>query len=267
MKAFVFNIDTCSGCYCCQIGCKDEHCGNDWSPFSKPQPDYGQFWLKIHEYERGNIPHVKKTYIPVICMHCKDAPCITSCPIEGALYQRPDGLVIIDPIKCTGCQNCIDACPYGVIYYNKNLNIAQKCAGCAHLLEKGWETTRCADNCAHDAISFGEESDISSLINKAEVWHPEYNLITRVSYIGLPKRFVAGTVYDPSTKEVVIGANCTLSGTAGDKSTTTDEFGDFWLDGLANGTFTLTINSNGKTKIITGDVSEKDIGLGDIALS
>ncbi len=66
---------------------------------------------------------------------------------------------------------------------------------------------------------------------------------------------------------MVIGANCSISGAVGSKSITTDEFGDFWLEGLGEGAFTLTITSGGKTTTITGDTTGKDIGLGDIALS
>ena len=45
MKAFVIDLSICNGCYCCQIACKDEHVGNDWTPYAKPQPDTGQFWI------------------------------------------------------------------------------------------------------------------------------------------------------------------------------------------------------------------------------
>ncbi len=138
MKSFVIDVAKCSGCYCCQMACKDEHCGNDWSPYAKPQPDSGQFWGRLECYERGSIPKVKTTYIFVPCQHCENAPCIASCPVEDALYQRSDGLIIIDPQKCSGCQSCIDACPYNTIFFNKDLQIAQKCTGCAHLVERGW---------------------------------------------------------------------------------------------------------------------------------
>ena len=37
MKAFVIDVSICNGCYCCQIACKDEHAGNDWTPYAKPQ--------------------------------------------------------------------------------------------------------------------------------------------------------------------------------------------------------------------------------------
>ena len=38
MKAFVIDISICNGCYCCQIACKDEHVGNDWTPMPNPSP-------------------------------------------------------------------------------------------------------------------------------------------------------------------------------------------------------------------------------------
>lgn len=272
MKAFVIDIAICNGCYCCQIACKDEHVGNDWTPYAKPQPDTGQFWLKQNEFVRGTVPKVKMNYLPVLCMHCDEAPCIPACPIEGALYKRDDGLVIIDPVKCTGCKNCVDLCPYGVIYFNDGLNIAQKCTGCAHLLDGGHaiDVPRCVDACPTEALKFGEESELSDLISKAEILHPEFKAKPRVYYLNIPRKFVAGTVYDPVAKEVIIGATCTLSGSNGSKklTATTDGFGDFWLEGLEVGTYSLKIEAKGfAAKTIDSISTEKDVNLGDIALS
>ncbi len=36
------------------------------------------------------------------------------------------------------------------------------------------------------------------MIAKGETLHPEFGLKTKVTYIGLPKKFIAGTVYDPA---------------------------------------------------------------------
>jgi Fe-S-cluster-containing dehydrogenase component len=272
MKAFVMDVTKCSGCYCCQLACKDEHCGNDWMPIARPQPDTGQFWGKMHEYVRGTVPKVKMSYVFVLCQHCAPAPCIAACTI-GAIYTRPDGLVIIDPKKCTGCKSCVDSCPYGAIYMNESLNLAQKCTGCAHLLDRGWpiKEPRCVDVCPHEAIKFGEEAELSSLIAKAEVLEPNFGAKpkVRVYYIGLPEnhRFIAGTVYDPGAKEVVIGATCTLTGGGGPFTATTDGFGDFWFKDLKVDTFSLKIEAAGKTKTISPISTEKDVNLGDIPLS
>lgn len=264
MKAFVIDVGICNGCYCCQIACKDEHVANDWTPYAKPQPDTGQFWLKQHEFVRGTVPKVKMYYRPILCMHCDDAPCMPSCPIDGAIYKRDDGLVIIDPVKCTGCKNCVDACPYNVIYFNEDLNIAQKCTGCAHLLDSGWKEPRCADACPTGALKFGEGSEFKDLIKKAEVLHPEYKAKPRVYYLNIPRKFVAGTVYDPKEQEVVIGATCTLSLNGKKWTTTTDNFGDFWFEGLNVDKFSLKIEKDGKSKIIGSINTEKDVNLGDI---
>jgi tetrathionate reductase subunit B len=266
MKVFVIDVARCNGCYDCQIACKDEHVGNDWTPYAKPQPDVGQFWLKQNEFVRGTVPKVKMSYVPMLCVHCDDAPCIPACPIEGGIYKRDDGLVIIDPTKCTGCRNCVDACPYGVIYFNEDLNIAQKCTGCAHLLDNGWTVPRCVDACPTEAIRFGEESQFGDLLSRAEVLHPEFATKPRVYYLNLPKRFIAGTVYDPIEKEVVVGATSTLTDlTSGEKFTaTTDGFGDFWFENLEVGTFSLKIEKDGKAKTIHPVSTEKDVNLGDV---
>ena len=269
MKAFVIDVARCNGCYSCQIVCKDEHVANDWSPYAKPQPDTGQFWLKQTEVTRGTIPKVKVAYRPILCMHCDEAPCITACPIEGGIYKRHDGLVIINPGKCTGCKNCVDACPYGTIYFNEDLNLAQKCTGCAHLLDRGWKEPRCAEACPTQAIRFGEESELVDLISQGEVLQPESNARPRVYYLNLPGKFVAGTVYDPVAEEVIIGATCTLTDTANGKklTATTDGFGDFWFNDLKDGTFSLKIESDGKARTIDAISTEKDVNLGDIPLS
>jgi tetrathionate reductase subunit B len=268
MKVFVQDIAKCVGCFSCQIACKDEHCGNDWMPYARPQPETGQFWRKQEEIFRGAVPKAKLAYVPShMCNHCDDSACIKACE-AGTISKRDDGLVLIDPAKCDGCRNCVDACPYGNIWFNEQLKLAQKCTGCAHLLDRGWPINepRCVDACMTGALRFGEESEFSAEIAKAEVLHPEYGTKPRVYYLNLPKRFIAGTVYDPGAKEVVIGATCTLSGD-GTGTCTTDGFGDFWFEDLEVGTFSLTIEADGKTKTISDISTEKDVNLGDIALS
>jgi len=270
MKVFVIDVNLCVGCYACQFVCKDEHVGNDWSPIAKPQPDTGQFWMRLDEHICGAVPKVRMHYIPNPCMHCDEPPCVPPCPVEGALYKREDGLVIIDSLKCTGCRSCVDACPYDAIYFNEDLNLAQKCTGCAHLLDGGeWRVPRCADACPTEAIKFGEESEFAAEIAAAEVLKPELGAKPRVYYLNIPRRFIAGTVYDPVAKEIIEGAVCTLTGLGGATQTvTTDGFGDFWFHGLAEGgTYQLVIAAEGfASQTFAGISTEKDVNLGDIPL-
>jgi tetrathionate reductase subunit B len=285
-KVLVIDITKCNGCHNCQIACKDEHCGNDWSPIAKPQPLTGQFWNKVVDRVRGQVPKVKVTYEHTICQQCDDAPCLKACS-EKAIYKRPDGAVVIDPTICKGSHNCIEACPYpGVIFFNEDLRIAQKCTFCAHLLDKGWTETRCAEVCPTGAFTFGEEEDLADLIAKAEVLRPELGTKPRVYYIGLPRTFVAGTVYDPEADEIVEGALVTLrvagsgapaaaqAGTdaaaapAGFEATAvTDDFGDFWIDGLERGAYAVAIEKEGYASVELGPIAvDKDLNLGDLPM-
>lgn len=63
-KAFVIDVAKCSGCYNCQLACKDEHAENDWTPYAKPQPLTGQFWCRVTDHVQGTIPKVRIHYIP-----------------------------------------------------------------------------------------------------------------------------------------------------------------------------------------------------------
>ncbi len=268
-KVLVIDLNKCNGCYNCQIVCKDEHVGNDWTPYAKPQPDTGQFWTKINEMVRGTVPKVRITYHHDICQHCDEAPCIKACTVQ-AIYKRDDGIVIIDPEKCRGHKSCIEACPYKVIYFNGDLNIAQKCTFCAHLLDKGWKETRCSDACPTGAFTFGEEKDLKDLISKAGPLRPDLKVKPRVYYIGLPKKFIAGAVYDLEEDECTEGATATLKNLeTGDKFTIkTDRFGDFWFEELKSGTYSLLIEKKGYQSYMMEpiDATERDVNVGDIKL-
>ncbi|MDR0850951.1 MAG: 4Fe-4S binding protein, partial [Clostridiales Family XIII bacterium] len=119
-KVFTVDVSRCNGCFNCQLACKDEHVDNDWTPYAKPQPEIGQFWVKLNETVAGTIPKVRIHYTALLCNHCEKTVCADVCR-AGAVYKREDGLVIIDPEKCNGCGDCITACPYDAIYKNDAL--------------------------------------------------------------------------------------------------------------------------------------------------
>jgi len=280
-KVMVIDVSRCTGCYACYVACKDEHVDNDWSPYTKPMPDTGAHWLRIDERERGKTPYVKKSYIPILCQHCDNAPCIPACPV-GAIEKRKDGIVFINPDKCNGCTMferplCIDACPYGVIYFNKELKIAQKCTLCAHLLDGKdpmWKhgVPRCVDACHNEVFVFGEETDpkIKELIKKAEVLYPEHGTKPRVYYLNMPKPFIAGQVIDPAADEVVIGAKVTAKDLVSGKeyAVETDELGDFWLKELEPGhRYLVKITKDGyHEKVVGVVVADKDVSLGEVKI-
>ena len=188
---------------------------------------------------------------------------------DGAVYKRDDGIVIIDPVKSRGQEQIVDSCPYGVIFWNEETQIPQKCTFCAQRLDQG-QMPRCMMACPTDAIKIG---DFTQLMRDAAKYgptqyHPEYKTQPQVFYIGLPRIFITGALVDGSG-ECLKGARVIATDTAtkaivGD--TTSDAFGDFWFDGLdLNKTYSITINAAGKTKT-TMVTPQTNTDLGDIQL-
>lgn len=270
----VVDITKCNGCFNCFLACRDEYCGNDYPPYSAAQPYSGHSWMRVAEKERGKYPKVKVAYTPIPCMQCEKPSCVEAA-LNGAAYQREDGIVIIDPAKAVGQKEIMNACPYRVIYWNEEKNLPQKCTFCAHLLDKGWKEPRCVEACPMGALLFGDLNDPSSEIakviasGKTETFHPEYDLKPKVKYIGIPKRFVAGEVLFKDKKdECAEGVTVTLKGDGVEKTTRTDNYGDFEFEGLeADKEYTLLVEHRGyafkKIKVRT----KVDVYTGEIVLS
>jgi len=267
MKVFIIDVAKCNGCYSCQIACKDEHVGNDWPPFALSQPDTGHFWLKLEEKTHGSVPKVKVAYTAKPCMHCDSAPCILAG--GDAVYKREDGLVIIDPEKAKGKKELLDSCPYDAIFWNEELNLPQKCTGCAHLVGEG-RPPRCVEVCPTDALSFGEEEEFGDLILKAEVMLPEAKTKPRVYYLNLPYNFLAAAIFDPLADECIEGATVILTNQETGKKETTlsDDFGDFWFKRLKPATYSIQIQKEGYLPLKIDDIKlEESLNLGDLALN
>jgi len=92
----------------------------------------------------------------------------------------------------------------------------------------------------------------------------------RVYYIGLPKKFIAGALYDQESDKCAEGATITATNKeTGEKfQAKSDSYGDFWLKGLKDGIYTLLIEKPGylAQKFGPVDVTKKDINVGDIAM-
>jgi Fe-S-cluster-containing dehydrogenase component len=268
----VMDVTKCNGCYNCFLACKDEFCGNDFPPYSLSQPMTGHFWMNVIEKERGRYPRVKVAYTAIPCMHCENATCVKAAS-EGEIYRRPDGIVIIDPVKSRGHKYLIQSCPYRVIYWNEEKNIPQKCTLCAHLLDAGWKEPRCVEACPTKALVFGNlndpESEAARLTasGKTEILHPEYDMQEKVSYIGLPKRFIAGTVVFGDSDLCADNVTVSLSGDGQREIVNTNNFGDFEFEGLkADQGYSLEIRHKGyKTKNFNVQ-TETDVYLGEIIL-
>ncbi|AOM83492.1 4Fe-4S dicluster domain-containing protein [Salisediminibacterium beveridgei] len=105
--AMTIDLQACIGCAGCAVTCKNENNTVD-----------GINWMHYTKKETGEFPHVRYDFMPTLCNHCDNAPCIKACPVT-AMYKDEDGLTLHDADRCIGCKACMTACPYGVISYNK----------------------------------------------------------------------------------------------------------------------------------------------------
>ena len=63
----VIDLERCVGCSACQIACKLENTVGEDS------------FLSYHEVvTTGEFPQVSYKYIPTMCNHCADAPCVAA---------------------------------------------------------------------------------------------------------------------------------------------------------------------------------------------
>ncbi len=265
MKALVVDLNRCNGCYNCQLACKDEHCDNDWSPIAVAQPQTGQFWCRVDEEERGRVPVVRVAYTPTFCGHCDECPLIGLAP--EAVYRRGDGLVVIDPEKARGRRDLVEACPLGMVYFNEDAQVAQKCTGCAHLLDSGWSQPRCVDACAIDALRWGDVEDFSAEIAASTVDERLKGLGSHVYYVNRPKRWIAGTVVDRGANEVIIGASVTILDADGAvvARTETDEFGDFRYCECGKALYRVVIETENYGVVeLDADCTGRDVVLDDV---
>src|ERR1700728_4126481 len=194
----IIDVAECTNCNLCTLSAMDEYVGNDWPGYSAPMPKHGHKWINILQKERGQIPMIDIAYVPTMCNHCDDAPCMKAAP-NGAIKKRRDGIVIIDPVKAKGHKEIVDACPYGHIWWNEELQLPQAWTFDAHLIDQGWQQTRGQQSCPTGAMRAVcvEDSDMARMASEQslEVMKPELKAKPRVYYRNLwrySKCFIGG---------------------------------------------------------------------------
>ena len=102
--------------------------------------------VKMEESIKTEFEDVFMMYLPRICEHCINAPCVSSCP-SGAMYKRnEDGIVLVDQNACRAWRYCVTSCPYKKVYFNWKTNKAEKCTLCFPRIENG-QPTICSETC------------------------------------------------------------------------------------------------------------------------
>lgn len=273
----IIDVAACTNCQLCALATMDEYVGNDWPGYAAPMPKHGHHWIDILQKERGQVPMIDIAYVPTMCNHCDDAPCIKAAK-DGAIRKRDDGIVVIDPVKARGQKQLVEACPYGHIWWNEELGLPQAWPFDAHLLDQGWQQTRGQQSCPTGAIRAlkVDDTEMARLAHEQQlqVFKPELGSKPRVYYRNLhryTKCFIGGTVAAElnGSLECVEGANIRLlKDDRGIGEATSDNFGDFRFDGLdeGSGRYAVQVSTNGgSTQTIEVELGAS-INVGEIRL-
>lgn len=272
----IIDVAECTNCNLCTLATMDEYVDNDWPGYAAPMPKHGHRWIDIKQKERGQTPFIDIAYLPTMCNHCDNAPCMAAAP--DAVTKRDDGIVLIDPEKAKGRRDLVESCPYGHIWWNEERGIPQAWPFDAHLLDAGWDRTRGHQSCptgAMKAVKLDDEAMAKMAEDEGlEVLKPELGTKPRVWYRNLWRyttAFIGGSVSAEAggVVDCVEGATVTLSrdGTRVAEAVT-DTYGDFKFDRLAEGSgaYTIEIAAPGRpAKAVTAELGES-VYLGEIRL-
>ena len=173
----VIDVRRCIGCHACSVACKSE--------FDVP---IGETRSWVEYVEKGVYPNVSRSFLPRLCNHCSEPPCVYVCPTNATYKRQQDGIVVVDQGLCIGCKYCLQACPYDARFLNPITGWADKCDFCAHRVAKDLEPS-CVSTCVGAARIFGDlgdlESEIAKLIakNRVTVLRREMGTFPNVFYI------------------------------------------------------------------------------------
>ncbi len=246
----VIDIAACTNCNNCVVATQEEYAGNAFPGYSAPgAPDAKT--LDIDRHVRGQGSMVDVHYVPRMCNHCDNAPCVKAG--GGAVVKRADGIVIVDPERAKGRRDLVDACPYGAIKWNEAEQAPQNWIFDAHLIDTGWQEPRAAHVCPTRAMRALKVDDRAmAAIVKDEgltVLQPDWHCAPRVYYRNMEPvltHFIGGNVSAGGSN--VEGAQMALLRDGAEIATTaTDIFGDFRFDGIAAGSAGYALCSSHET--------------------
>ena len=216
--AMAVDLERCTGCHACSVACKAEN-----------EVPLGHFRTKVYYYDEGRFPQVRRSFLPVVCLQCAEAPCLKACP-TGSIERGNDGIVRINAQTCNGNGRCEDACPYGAIYVDPLRHIADTCDFCSHRLQAGMEPA-CVETCPSEALVFGDANDPESRVSRFQakyageltVLKPDSQAEPQVRYRGLKReleqKLPHGRNHDPRSYEIDTWATLKSEfGSPGEKS-------------------------------------------------
>jgi anaerobic carbon-monoxide dehydrogenase iron sulfur subunit len=102
----------CTGCRICEMTCAICH-------------------DKANNPKKGRLRAFRTEVLDYViaCRHCSDPPCAKPCP-TNAIYKTDNGMTVVDRKKCIGCKECVEACPFGAMFFDPDRNQAMNCDLC-----------------------------------------------------------------------------------------------------------------------------------------
>ena len=152
----IIDLRRCIGCHSCSVSCKTEH-----------DIALGDFRNRVRYLEHKDKNTL--SFLPQMCMHCQDAPCMNACESQ-AIIKLENSSVVIDQDKCMGDQTCVSVCPYDAIYIDRQTQLADKCDLCTHRTSLGQEPA-CVNSCPTGALLFGDLDDPQDPVTQFSVSH------------------------------------------------------------------------------------------------
>jgi tetrathionate reductase subunit B len=198
--AMSIDIEKCIGCGKCVAACAKENGVPDGYFRTRVERYAVDGWPEEHPrvdspnggkdgFPATSTPGVKNFFVPKLCNHCEDSPCVQVCPV-GATFESPDGVVLVDKTYCLGCRYCVQACPYGCRYIDPQQQVVDKCTLCYHRITQGL-TTACCETCPTGARTLADLKNPADPIHKflrtnsVQVLKPYMATRSKVYYRGL----------------------------------------------------------------------------------
>jgi len=130
----VIDVDRCVGCQACMFACVRR---------------LGLGGLEgtcIHVNSAGGF---RKGFVVIVCRACTEAPCAKVCPTDALIF-RDGGGVKFKADLCFGCENCVEACPFGAVFWDAVTSKPQICVYCGY----------CVPYCPYDVLALEEVEEV-----------------------------------------------------------------------------------------------------------